>query len=134
MKKRTGFLLVLLVALTVFVAWKATEPNPFYAGRDMDSFVHPYPWFYLGWMIAFSSLIFGISFLKRPLIRFVGALVAFLLGAFLTTILIFTVMHAPPVHDEMLLVVFFISSALLFYSGYTCALWRSKRHDRDRAS
>jgi len=134
MNKRSGFLFVLLLAATGFIAWKANEPNPIYAGREIDSFVHPYPWSYVAWMVGFSLLVFGISFLKKPLARFIGAVFAFSFGAFLITLLTLTVMHAPPVHGALLIVVFFLTLALLFYTGYSCANWQTKRIRRDSAS
>jgi hypothetical protein len=134
MNKRTGFLLVVLMSLTLFIAWSATEPNQFLMRPGTEPAPQPYPWTYPAWMLFFGSVVIGLSSFKKPLARFVGAAISFLFGAFLVVILGMTVMHSPPVHDNLLYVLFFSSLGLLFFSGYACAIWRSKSHDKDSAS
>ncbi len=134
MSKQTGFLIVVLMSLTIFIAWSAMEPNQFLIQPGTEPDPQPYPWGYPAWMLFFSSLVIGASSFKNPLARFVGASISFLLGSFLVVTLGMTVMHSPPVHDNLLYVLFFSSLGLLFYSGYTCAIWRSKSQVRGSAS
>ena len=131
MNKRTGFLFIVLAGLTAFIAWSATEPNEYMAHPGLEPAPQPYPWGYLAWMTVFSAVIVGTFVLKNPLARFIGSLFSFSLGAFLVVILAMSVMHSPPVHDRLLIIVFFSSLGLLFYSGYTCAIWLSKGQAND---
>ena len=134
MSKQTGFLLVVLTGLTIFIAWSATEPNEYMIRPGFEQAPQPYPWAYLAWMALFSFVVIAASALKKPLARFIGALTAFLLGAYLVVILALSIMHSPPVHGRLLYVMFFSSLCLLFYSGYSCSVWRSKSRARDSAS
>lgn len=134
MSKRTGLLLVVLTGLTIFIAWSATEPNQYLMSPSTEPAPQPYPWTYPAWMVFFGFVVIGLSSFKTPLARFVGASISFLLGAFLVMILGMTVMHSPPVHDNLLYVIFFSSVGLLFYLGYTCAIWRSNSQGNNSAS
>ena len=133
MNKKYGLLIFLLVALTAWIAWKATEPNPYTYGPD-ESFVHPYPWQYAVWMFVYGTVVIGLLSFKKPLWSFIGATVAFGLAAFSFTILILGAMHSPPVHDSLFYVMFFTSIGLLFFSGYTCAIWRIGTRESDEVA
>ncbi len=124
-KKKYGLLIFFLIALTAWIAWRATEPNSYQAGPD-ESFVHPYPWEYTVWMFVFGVAVIGLLSFRKPLWSFVGSTAAFGLAAFSLTLLVLGIMHSPPVHGSLLFVMFYCGAGLLFISGYTCAIWRSE--------
>jgi len=134
MNKQTGFLLIVLMGLTVFIPWSATEPSQYMIRPGTEPAPQSYPWIYPAWMFGFGSVVIGLLSLKRPLSSFVGASLAFCRGAFLFTVFAMSAIHSPPVHDRLIYALFVTSLCLLFYSGYTCAVWRSKsqKHDSTR--
>ena len=120
-----GFLIVLFVALTAWIAWRATEPNP-YPYDPEGNFVHAYPWQYPALMFVLGLLVIGLLSFRKPLWSFVGATLAFCVTTALFTMLALTLMHSPPVHGSLFFTTFFCGAGLLFVSGYTCAVWRSE--------
>ncbi len=134
MSKQTGLLLIVLTGLTIFIAWSATEPNQYMIRPGTEPAPQPYPWNYPAWTVLFGITAIGSMSLKKPLARFFGVLLSFIFGAYLVVILAMTVMHSPPVHDDLLIVIFFSSLGLLFYLGYTFAIWRQQSLGGDNVS
>ena len=126
MSKQTGFLFVLLVALTALVAWEAREPNLYTHGPNASAGDTPYYWVYPLWMFAYGAIVIGLLSLKRPLLRFVGASVSFALSAALLVLFGMTAMHSAPAHDTLIYILFFTSLGLLFYAGFCCARYCSQ--------
>jgi len=123
-RKKYAFLIFLLVTLTAWVAWRATEPNPYWHDPDVPQ-VHIYPWQYPALMFVFGLVVIGLLSFRKPLWSFVGATLAFGTAAGLLVVLALTFMHSLPVHGTLFFVALFCSVGLLFVSGYTCAIWRS---------
>jgi len=125
---------LVLLGLIIFIAWSATEPNPYMIRPGTDPAPQSYPWGYPVWLLIFGIVVIGLSSLRAPRSRFVGAVVSFILGSLLSVELAMTSMHSPSVQGNLLYIMFFSSLGLLFYSGYTCAMWRSKSQASDSAS
>ncbi len=81
-----------------------------------------------------AAIIIGLLSFKSALWSFVGAIAALGLASSSFTILALGMMHSPPVHGSLFFVMFFSSVALVFYSGYTCAIWRSGPRTQNAAS
>ena len=124
MSKPNGLLLTVFAGLMLFIAWSATEPNQYLVGPDAEAAPQTYPWNYPAWLAAFAVAVIGSTSFSKPLTRFIGALFSFVFGACLVVLLAITVMHSPPVHVNLLYVMFFSSLGLLFYLGYTFAILR----------
>ncbi len=124
-------LLVALAGFVLFIGFRATEPNAYPSAPGAEAGPQPYPWQYPIWLIAFGLVAIGSMNLKKPLSRLIGVLISFVFGACLVVLLTMTVMHSPPVHIDLLYLVFFASLALLFYLGYVFAAWRQHVRDAD---
>ena len=133
MSRQSGLLLIVLMALTIFIAWSATEPNHYMMRPGTEPLPQPYPWNYPAWLVLFGIAVIGSVSFKKTLVRLVGVLVSFLFGGSLVVLLAMTVMHSPPVHEDLLYVIFLSSLGLLFYLGYTVAIWRQQGSGHDDA-
>lgn len=124
LSKSTLLLLIAFTGLTIFIAWGATEPNQYMIRPGTEPDPQPYPWPYPAWMAVFGVVTTALLSLKRSSARFFGALISFLFAAFLVVVLAMSLMHSPPVHEYLLVVMFISSLGLLFYLGYAFAVWR----------
>jgi xanthine/uracil permease len=84
--------------------------------------------------VLFGTAVIGSVSFRKPLFRLVGVLVSFIFGGWLVVALAMTVMHSPPVHEDLLYVIFLSSLGLLFYLGYTFAIWRQQGSGHDDAN
>lgn len=121
--KRFFYLLLAVLALTAWIAWLASEPDP-YLERFEEDFEHPYPWLYPAWMFVVGLITAGLLGLSRPAWSFFGTVAAFGLTAASFIALLLSIMHSHPVHEALLLVMLCASGALLFVAGYRFAFWR----------
>ncbi|MDJ0916173.1 MAG: hypothetical protein QNJ05_00315 [Woeseiaceae bacterium] len=131
MNRQTALLLVVLAGSVLFIGARATAPNAYLSTLGAEADPQAYPWQYPVWLIAFGLVAIGSMNLKRPLFRLVGVLVSFVFSACLVVLLAMTVMHSPPVHFDLLYLMFFASLGLLFYLGYVFAVWRHQAGDAD---
>ncbi len=131
MNKRIIVLLITLAGFVLFIASRANEPNAYLSGVRGDGVPQPYPWQYPAWLVAFGLVTIGSVSLRKPLTRLIGVLISFVFSACLVVLLAMSVMHSPPVHFDLLYVMFFASLGLLFYLGYTFAVWRQQAGDAD---
>ena len=135
MKRRSGILLLILFALTAIVAWWANEPNPYNRLAMRATEDSPYYWGYPLFVFGVGTLVVALLHLKSPKAQFVGAVSSLALCVAAFGISVMSVMHAPPVHTVATILIFFsVSLALLFLSGFTLGVWKSKRDGHDNAS
>lgn len=112
------------------------EPAPVVIpiGPYVAPHAHPDAWKYAVWMFVYGLVAIGLLSFKKPLAAFVGATLAFALAAFSIVVLISGFRVFVPVHGSLTLVMFLCSLGLLFYSGYTFAVWTIESRARKTAS
>ncbi|MDJ0758341.1 MAG: hypothetical protein QNJ19_03040 [Woeseiaceae bacterium] len=134
MNRQTTLLLVALTGLVLFIAVSATEPNDYLSRQGSEAAPQPYPWQYPVWLVVFGIVTIGSMNLSKTFARLIGVLISFVFSACLVVLLAMTVMHSPPVHINLLYVFFLSSLGLLFYLGYTFAVWRQEGGDTETSS
>lgn len=125
MRARAKFLLVLWIALVAIVAWAATLPDTYYSGLPEkfvdDSYLWEYPVLFA---VLCAIIIFAIR-PWRPEPGLTGAIVAFIISVAAYVFLAMSMMHAPPVHGYVFILLFLVSQGLLFYCGFAFSLRRT---------
>jgi len=125
MNLRTKVLAALWAALVGLTAWHATAPNPYLEGILDPAVAEQYPWEYP----LLTAVVGGVLILLlrpwRATHSFFGAMIGFALCFVFSISAFVSLMHAPPVHTTVALSFFFLSLALLFYTGFAFAGWRA---------
>lgn len=128
MRNRTILFLVLTLITTALVAWSGIVPNPYSNGPN-NEFDGPYPWNYPAWSIVFGSMVTASLSLSHALYRFVASVILAAAGMGMMFLLVLTTMHSPLAHEALFYVFLGWTIILLFYSGYTLAVWRAGPKD-----
>ena len=124
-------LIGLWVAVIAFTAWNATGPDPYLDGLHDPQFERSYPWIYPVFALVIGGILIGLLMPWRSTHSFVGASLAFVICFSASLSLLFSIMHAHPVHGNLGLIFFVLALGLLFYSGFAFAVWRSQRKRAD---
>ncbi len=125
MRTQTKILLAVVVALTTLIAWRMMGPDFYRDGPDATPFTPPYDWYYPIWMAIYGSAVTVLLSFRSGKAMFFGSVAAVGFGVALFALLLVTVMHSHPVHSDLILIVLCTLLLLVFYSGYSFAMWRS---------